>query len=108
MTGDTTRPPSPFNPSRVKEASSLLVDYEKGVPAWDISMMLTLHKSRAHGDPVNCARVANLLATRGQDGHSRMEKALATPCDCGKGDSIAERTTHRKEEHKSGLSTTAA
>lgn len=85
-----------------------LVDYEKGTPAWDIGMILTLHSSEAHGAAKNCARVVSLLNTKGKPGAERLTAALATRCTCGKGDSPAERTSLTEGNRHARTSAAAA
>lgn len=72
-------------------------DYEKGVPAWDIGVILTRHSSIAHGSKTNCDRVRSLLNSKQRNARERLAMALATACTCGAGDSSAESTTLKKE-----------
>jgi hypothetical protein len=76
-----------------------MVDYEKGTPAWDIGMILTRHADGLHkgqnGKVMSCARVISLRRTAHSPMTSseRLAGALAHVCDCGAGDSDAERSS---------------
>jgi hypothetical protein len=76
-----------------------VVDFEKGTPAWDISMILTRHASIRAGAPESCAMVDSLLQTvRTHPPHERLRLALAENCTCGRGRSGSE-TTSLREPH---------
>lgn len=85
-----------------------MTDYEKGSPAWDIGMILTRHRSIVHGDNSTCVRVVDLQISVGLPAHIRLEKALATPCDCGAGDSETERSSLNKNRRLDESSTRKA
>lgn len=67
--------------------------YESGTPQWDITMILTRHKTL----PLNqepCARVAALRLNAGKAiAAERLEFALKVACTCGAGDSPGEHTS---------------
>lgn len=92
----------------------MAVLYESGTPAWDIGQILTRHAHALWEDkgPI-CARVKKLRANVGAQPHARLRQALETSCDCGAGDSVAERTSLRdttpeSEGHINGRSTGAS
>jgi hypothetical protein len=73
--------------SWTKERGPVTVDYEKGHTSWDISQILTRHRT-------NCDRVQSLRDTaRKFHRDDRLKAALRTPCNCGMGDSDAEMTS---------------
>jgi hypothetical protein len=67
------------------------MDYEKGNPSWDISIILTRHHPA-------CRRVESLRSTAGMhlSAADRLTRAHAEPCNCGAGESSAEHTTERQ------------
>lgn len=74
--------------------------YEKGSAAWDIGVILTRHGDgrvrTQNGDYLACARLADIRRTAGHpDAQHRLRLALAVPCTCGAGDSVAEMTSLR-------------
>jgi hypothetical protein len=72
--------------------------YEKGSAAWDVSIILTRHGDgrvrTQNGDYLACARLSEVRRTATWlDSQERLRLALAVPCTCGAGDSIAESTS---------------
>jgi hypothetical protein len=77
-----------------------MVDYEKGTAAWDIGMVLTRHAAGHRDGELVCARVDSLRKTalNGVPADRRLQMALNIKCDCGAGDSGAERSSIIKKE----------
>lgn len=71
-----------------------MTDYEKGSASWDIGQIMTRHGAHKPEATV-CARVACLRRTAYTytPAPDRLRQALDTPCTCGAGDSVSERTS---------------
>jgi len=66
------------------------MSYEKGSAAWDIGMILTVH--RALG-PFPCEKVAELIRTVGQGASDRVVVAWQAPCTCHAGEGAEQHTS---------------
>lgn len=64
--------------------------YQKGSAAWDIGMILTVH--RAIG-PIVCEKTAELQRSVGQPALERVRAAWATSCTCHFGDGPEQHTS---------------
>ena len=75
-----------------------MVDYEKGTPAWDMGSILTRHTAHVL-DESACSKVKYLRETASvrMNPSDRLKTALETPCTCGAGDDMSERTSLRPE-----------